>query len=112
MGMTMDEAGRLVAEGLSSHEMLRRITEEFGADPIPWNVLNAGRAYGWSAERTLGALALFMCWQQRETKRLLDRAVNCTNLLPYVGPGATPRVPQALGYDPKDPLYVIDHPMG
>jgi len=62
--MTLDEVGRLIAEGPGSREVLRKVTGEFGEDPVPWNVLNAGRAYGWSAERTLGALALFLCWHR------------------------------------------------
>ena len=85
-GMTLDEVGRLIAEGPGSHEVLRRVTEEFGEDSVPWNVLNAGRAYGWSAERTLGALALFLCWHQRETGRLLHEA-RSLSMLPVIPPG-------------------------
>jgi len=88
-GMTLDEVGRLIAEGPGSREVLRKVTGEFGEDPVPWNVLNAGRAYGWSAERTLGALALFLCWHQRETKRLLDGMLDKTSslsMLPVIPP--------------------------
>jgi hypothetical protein len=85
MGMTLDEVGRIIAEGSGSREMLRRVIEEFGMDPVPWNVLNAGRAYGWSAERTLGALALFLCWHQRETGRLREEA-SSLSMLPTIPP--------------------------
>jgi hypothetical protein len=106
--MTRDEIGRLIA-GQSTSELLRTITAEFGADPVPWDILEAGKAYGWTDGRTLGALALFLCWQQRETKRLLDIAMASTSLRPAIPPA---QAQGTMGYDPKDPLYFTDHPLG
>ncbi len=111
MGMTMDDVGRLIAEGPGSHEMLGRIIGEFGADPIPYDIISAGKAYGWGDERILGALALFMCWQQRETKRLLEKASDCASQRPSL-PATDWGALAKMGYDPRDPLYFIDHPLG